>query len=217
MGDIPISPVIIDDAMELCKKDIKTIAKNTRKLFVVGGDHTISYPVLKGLSDHYGEKLALVHFDSHYDTLEEYFNCKCTHGTPFKRAVEDKAIDPFRSVHLGQHGTLYSKDVMTADKKLGFEGIRSEKLVKMDPKKVVDWIKKKVEDSKVYVSIDIDVLDPSAAPGTGTPECGGMLPRELFAILREMRRLNIVGGDVMEVLPSHDTSELTSWAATNTL
>ena len=87
--------------MALCKKDIQIIAKNARKVFVVGGDHTISYPVLKGLSDYHGKKLALVHFDSHYDTLEEYFNCKCTHGTPFRRAVDEKAIDPFRSVHLG--------------------------------------------------------------------------------------------------------------------
>jgi len=209
--------VIIDDAMALCKKDIKAIAQNARKVFVVGGDHTISYPVLKGLSEYHGSKLALVHFDSHYDTLDEYFGCKCTHGTPFRRAVDDGAIDPYKSVHLGQHGTLYSEEVMNGDKRLGFESIRSDKLVKMDPKKVVDWVAKKVGNLPVYISIDIDVLDPSAAPGTGTPECGGMLPRELFAIIRECRRLNIVVGDVMEVLPSYDTSELTSWAATNTL
>ena len=84
VGDIPISPHSIDDAVQHCKADIKTIAKNAKKVFVIGGDHTISYPVLSGLSEHYGEPLSLIHFDSHYDTMDEYFGCKVTHGTPFR-------------------------------------------------------------------------------------------------------------------------------------
>ena len=85
VGDIPVSPHSIDDAIDLCKADIITIAKQSRKIFVVGGDHTISYPVLSGLSKHYdGEPLSLIHFDSHYDTLDQYFGCKVTHGTPFR-------------------------------------------------------------------------------------------------------------------------------------
>ena len=85
VGDIPVSPHSIDDAIELCKNDMKTIAKHAKKVFVVGGDHTISYPVLSALSEHYGgESLSLIHFDSHYDTMDQYFGCRVTHGTPFR-------------------------------------------------------------------------------------------------------------------------------------
>ena len=136
-----------------------------------------------------------------------------------RRAVEEKAIDPFSSVHLGQHGPLYHKNVADGDKQLGFDTIRSDELVKMDPESVANWIIKKVgTQKKVYISVDVDVVDPGFAPGTGTPESGGMQPRELFNILRCLRgRLDIIGGDVMEVCPSYDVAETTSLVAVSTL
>ena len=136
-----------------------------------------------------------------------------------RRAVEERAIDPFRSVHLGQHGPLYNRSVLDGDKKLGFDTIRSGDLVKMEPEVVAEWIIKKVGvESKVYISVDVDVVDPGFAPGTGTPESGGMQPRELFNILRCLKgRLNIIGGDVMEVCPSYDVAETTSLVAISTL
>ena len=143
--------------------------------------------------------------------MSKLFSCR--------RAVEEKAIDPFRSVHLGQHGPLYNKSVAEGDRKLGFETIRSGDLVKMNPEDVAKWIIKKVgTQSKVYISVDVDVVDPGFAPGTGTPESGGMQPRELFDILRCLKgRLNIIGGDVMEVCPSYDVAETTSLVAVSTL
>ena len=182
----------------------------------MGGDHTISYPSLKAINKKFG-KVALIHFDSHFDTWDEYFGEKCTHGTPFKRALEEDLIDVDHSMHVGIHGSINDYSDIENDEKLGFKTIFTQEIDEIGIKKTIEKIKNRVKDKNVYISIDIDVFDPSFAPGTGTPEPGGLYSREMFQILKGIQGLNIIGGDVVEVSPSYDNGNITSQLAANVI
>jgi len=159
--------------------------------------------------------IALVHFDAHLDTWDTYFGAPYTHGTPFRRAVEEGLLDLDVSAHVGIRGPLYSAQDLIDDQKLGFAIVSTDDVARRGVDEALDRVRARVGDRPVYVSIDIDVLDPAHAPGTGTPEPGGLTTRELQMILRGLTDLNLVGGDVVEVAPAYDHAELTTIAAAN--
>ncbi len=181
-------------------------------LVTIGGDHTIAYSLLKAVNRRFGQ-VALVHFDAHLDTWDTYFGEPFTHGTPFRRAGEEGLFDPDASMHVGIRGPVYSPNDFAADEALGFRIITCDQIHRLGVDEVVDRIRRRVGSKPLYLSIDIDVLDPAHAPGTGTPEVAGMTSRELLMILRGLAGSNLVSADVVEVAPAYDHAELTSLAA----
>jgi agmatinase len=157
--------------------------------------------------------VALLHFDAHLDTWDTYFSAPYTHGTPFRRAVEEGLLLPDRGVHVGVRGPLYGASDLTDDRALGFLQIRSTDFDDLGVGPILERIRARLGQSPVYLSVDIDVLDPAHAPGTGTPEAGGLSSRELLATLRGLRGLRIVSADVVEVAPAYDHAEVTAIAA----
>jgi agmatinase len=183
-------------------------------LLTIGGDHTIALPLLRSVSRRHGP-VAVVHFDAHLDTWDTYFGAPMTHGTPFRRASEEGLIDREASMHVGIRGPLYAAEDLTEDAALGFQIVHARELDDLGARGVIERIRARVQDRPVYVSIDIDVLDPAFAPGTGTPESGGLLSRELLAILRGLAPVNLVGADIVEVSPAYDHAEITGIAASH--
>ena len=157
--------------------------------------------------------VALVHFDAHLDTWDTYFGAPYTHGTLLRRAAEEGLFLDDASMHVGIRGPLYSAQDMVDDAGFGFRTIRTEDVQREGVEGVVQRIRERVGDHPLYVSIDIDSLDPAHAPGTGTPEIGGLTSRELLMILRGLVGLHLVSADVVEVSPPYDHAELTSLAA----
>ncbi|WP_181791977.1 agmatinase [Mycolicibacterium parafortuitum] len=214
-GDIAANPFDIDAAVEQIKAGILDHVRTPDQRFVLlGGDHTIALPALQAVNELHGP-VALVHFDAHLDTWDTYFGAPCTHGTPFRRASEQGLIVKGNSAHVGIRGSLYDAGDLLDDAELGFTAVHCRDIDRIGVDGVIERVLERVGDHPVYVSIDIDVLDPAFAPGTGTPEIGGMTSRELVAVLRAMRALNIVGADVVEVAPSYDHAEVTAVAAAN--
>ncbi|MEP7115009.1 MAG: arginase family protein, partial [Ilumatobacteraceae bacterium] len=153
------------------------------------------------------------HFDAHLDTWDTYFGERFTHGTPFRRAAEEGLFDTEASMHVGIRGPIYSPADYVNDAALGFSMISCDDIERLGVDEVARRIRARVGDRPLYLSIDIDVLDPAHAPGTGTPEIAGMTSRELVMILRGLAGMNLVSGDVVEVAPAYDHAEITSLAA----
>jgi agmatinase len=181
-------------------------------LLSVGGDHTIALPLLRSVARAHGP-VAVLHFDAHLDTWDTYFGAPTTHGTPFRRASEEGLIDRERSMHVGIRGPLYSAKDLSDDGILGFQVVRSDDYQLDGLAGVVERVRTRLADGPVYVSVDIDVLDPAHAPGTGTPEAGGLTSRELLHTLRSLAGTNVVGADIVEVAPAYDHAEITGIAA----
>ena len=211
LGDCPVNPANVDDALKRVETYFKKlVAKGIRPLSM-GGDHLCSLPVLRAL----GEKkpVGMIHFDAHTDLYDSYFGgFKYTHGTPFRRAIEEGVLDPKRTIQIGLRGSMYDNDDFEWGEKMGVRLVRIEEAVEKGPKAIMAEARKIVGNGETYVSFDIDMLDPVYAPGTGTPEIGGFTTREAQALLRELRGLNIVGADVVEVSPPFDPSGLTAYA-----
>jgi agmatinase len=169
-------------------------------------------PLLRATAERHGP-VALVHFDAHLDTWDTYFGAPYTHGTPFRRAVEEGALDLNCSAHVGIRSPLYAPTDLDDDAGLGFATISTMDVATHGVDEAVDRIRVRTGDRPVYVSVDIDVLDPAHAPGTGTPEPGGLTSRELLMMLRGLAGCHLVGADVVEVAPAYDHAELTSLAA----
>ena len=179
----------------------------------MGGDHTIAFPLLRSVNKINKVPVALVHFDAHLDTWDTYFGAPYTHGTPFRRAREENLFLDDASMHVGIRGPLYSRDDLKNDASFGFKIIHCDEFQTEGIDKIVERIKKRVGDNPLYLSIDIDVLDPAHAPGTGTPEIAGMTTREIVNVLRGLSGMNLISADVVEVAPAYDHAELTSLAA----
>ncbi len=211
-GDISCNPFNIEEAVSQIQSSSDQIIEATNRIISLGGDHTIALPLLRSVKKYNGP-VALVHFDAHLDTWDTYFGAPYTHGTPFRRAAEEKLFLEHASMHVGIRGPLYSSEDLKIDEELGFKVIHCDELQKEGIDHVVKRIKKRVGDNPIYLSIDIDVLDPAHAPGTGTPEVAGMSSRELLGILRGLAGLKIVSADVVEVAPAYDHAEITSLAA----
>jgi agmatinase len=213
-GDIAVNPFHIGEAIETIEGAASELQSEGTRLVTIGGDHTIALPLLRAVSRIHGP-VALLHFDAHLDTWDTYFGEPYTHGTPFRRAVEDGILDTSAISHVGTRGPLYGKKDLEDDRRLGFGIVTSSDVLRRGVDETVDALRQRIGDRPLYVSIDIDVLDPAHAPGTGTPEAGGMTSRELLEIIRGLRGLNLVGADVVEVAPAYDHADITSVAASH--
>jgi agmatinase len=211
-GDIAVNPFDIEAAITTIDSSITDLRKDGSTVLTIGGDHTIALPILRSLARDHGP-IAVLHFDAHLDTWDTYFGAPYTHGTPFRRASEEGLIDMERSQHIGIRGPLYGKQDLEDDAVLGFQVIRSDDYEVDGVKSIVERMRARLDGGPVYVSVDIDVLDPAHAPGTGTPEAGGMTSRELLNTLRGLVGLNVIGADIVEVAPAYDHAEITGIAA----
>jgi agmatinase len=211
-GDIACTPYDIAKAVGQIEEQAGALIENGARLIAIGGDHTIAYPLLRAHNRRHGP-VALVHFDAHLDTWDTYFDAPLTHGTPFRRAAEEGLFVSGHSAHVGIRGSLYSPDDLSSDAELGFTIVHCREFQTRTVADVVAQLRQAIGDHPLYVSIDIDVLDPAHAPGTGTPEIGGLTSRELLEIVRGFEGLNLVGADIVEVAPAYDHAELTGIAA----
>ncbi|MBO0848826.1 MAG: agmatinase, partial [Pseudonocardia sp.] len=211
-GDVPVNPFSIDEAVGQIDRYAGELLSDRHRLITIGGDHTIALPLLRAAHRVHGP-LALVHFDAHLDTWDTYFGAPITHGTMFRRAYEEGLLAPDSGIHLGIRGPLYDGSDLFDDARFGFQVIRAGELDVLGIEETAARIRRRVGDAPIYLSVDIDVLDPAFAPGTGTPEMGGFTSRELLHLLRRMRDLPIVAADVVEVAPAYDHAEVTALAA----
>ncbi|MBE3011955.1 agmatinase [Microbispora sp. NEAU-D428] len=213
-GDIACNPFDIREAVETVEEAASGLMEGGTRLVTIGGDHTIALPLLRAAARRHGP-VALLHFDAHLDTWDTYFGAEYTHGTPFRRAVEEGILDTEAVCHVGTRGPLYGKKDLDDDRRLGFGIVTSADVMRRGVDEVADALRQRIGDRPLYLSIDIDVLDPAHAPGTGTPEAGGLTSRELLEILRGLEGTDLVGADVVEVAPAYDHAEITSVAASH--
>ena len=215
-GDLALNPFDIPEALAACEAGIAALARDGATVVGLGGDHTLALPALRAVHAVHGP-VAVLHFDAHLDTWDTYFGAPYTHGTPFRRASEEGLIDRERSMHVGIRGPLYSSADLDDDTRLGFAVVRADDYETDGVARVVERMRRRLAGAPVYVSVDIDVLDPAAAPGTGTPEAGGLTSRELLGTLRGLTGLDVVGVDVVEVAPAYDHAEITGIAAAHVI
>ena len=213
-GDIPVNPFDLTAAVSEVETAAIALGEQVQRIVTIGGDHTVALPLLRAVAAKHGP-VAVLHFDAHLDTWDTYFGAPITHGTPFRRASEEGLIDLTASCHVGTRGPLYSKQDLIDDERLGFSIVSSEYIEEHGVEAGIQRILQRIGDKPLYVSIDIDVLDPAHAPGTGTPEAGGLTSRELLRILRALGAQRIVGADVVEVSPAYDHAQITGIAASH--
>jgi guanidinobutyrase / D-arginase len=211
-GDVPCNPFDIDHALQQIDDGVSELLASGGRPVLLGGDHTIALGGLRAVARAHGP-VALIHFDAHLDTWNSYFGADRTHGTIFRRAYEEGLLLPGASSHVGIRGPLYSAQDLVDDASFGFEVVRALDVDRIGLEEIVDRVRRRTDGAPVYLSIDIDVLDPAFAPGTGTPEMGGLTSRELLALVRALPPDQIVAADLVEVSPPYDHAEITSLAA----
>jgi len=214
-GDVPVVPGYIEESYEKIVEGLEEIHNAGVVPIVLGGDHSIALPELRAAAAVHGP-LALVQFDSHADTWDEYFGKKFNHGTVFRRAVEEGLLIPENSIQVGMRGSLYDQGDLEASRELGFDLLTTDAVRKLGIEETIDRIRGRVGEAKVYVSFDVDFVDPAFAPGTGTPEVGGFSSREAQEFVRGLLGLEIVGSDLVEVYPPYDgPGQVTALLAAN--
>lgn len=213
-GDIGCNPFDIGVAVDEIDQAATDLLGSDIRLITVGGDHTIALPLLRAVARRHGP-VALLHFDAHLDTWDTYFGARYTHGTPFRRASEEGLVDLDALSHVGTRGPLYGASDLSEDKRLGFGIVTAMDVGNLGPGAIVAALRERIGQRPLYVSVDVDVLDPAHAPGTGTPEAGGLTSRELLAILRGLAGTQLVAGDIVEVAPAYDHAEITAVAASH--
>jgi agmatinase len=213
-GDIAANPFDIGQAIRQIEEAADEILAGANHLLALGGDHTIALPLLRAVNRKFGQ-VALLHFDAHLDTWDTYFGAAYTHGTPFRRAWEERLLLQDRATHVGIRGPLFSRQDLPDDQRFGFAIVSAMDLEEIALRGAVERIRERAGDAPVYVSVDIDVIDPGLAPGTGTPEAGGLTSRELLGILRGLADLNVVSADLVEVAPAFDVGEATAMTASH--
>jgi guanidinopropionase len=212
VGDIAVNPFDIPSAMEGIEAGIAAILGPGATPICAGGDHLTTLPVMRAVAKKHGP-LGLIHFDSHSDTNDAYFgNNRLTHGTPFRRAIEEGVLDPKRAVQIGIRGSIYDPKEHDWARAQGIRIIYMEECVARGVGDVMAEARAIAGTGPAYISFDIDCLDPSYAPGTGTPEIGGFTTREAQAMLRALAGVKIVGADVVEVAPPFDVGGITALA-----
>jgi agmatinase len=211
-GDLGVNPFSIDEAITTIEHGARALLERVPYLLTLGGDHTIALPLLRALAATHGP-VSVVHFDAHLDTWDTYFGAAYTHGTPFRRASEEGLLDHDGCIHVGIRGPLFSAGDLGADADAGFQVISAPEADHLGITGMAERIAQRVGDRPMYVSVDIDVLDPAHAPGTGTPEAGGLTSRELLGLLRTFAGRRLIGADIVEVAPAYDHAQLTGIAA----
>lgn len=217
IGDVPTNPYDLKDSVRLIEAffDDKILRHGVRPL-TLGGDHTLVLPILRAMAKKHGP-VGLVHVDAHADINDTMFGEKIAHGTPFRRAVEDGALDPKRVVQIGLRGTGYAAEDFDWPREQGFRVVQAEECWHKSLTPLMEEVRAQVGDGPVYLSFDIDSLDPAYAAGTGTPEIGGLTVPQGLEIIRGCRGLNLVGCDLVEVSPPYDTTGNTAITAANLL
>ena len=214
-GDLEVIPVDIRTSMESITQQANKILEQQVTMISLGGDHSISLPLLRAHSKKFGRP-AVIHFDSHPDTWQEEFpNQPYSHGTPFRRALEEDLIDPNAYLQIGLRGPTSAPQDLEEARALGAKIINIGQIFEMGIPAVIQSIRQVVGDQPVYVSFDIDCVDPAFAPGTGTPEVGGLTSFQALQLVRGLQGLNIIGYDLVEVCPAYDHGEITSILAAN--
>jgi agmatinase len=211
-GDVAANPYDIPQALTEIHAGALDLTSGGARLLTIGGDHTIALPLLRAVAERHGP-VAVVHFDAHLDTWDTYSGAAYTHGTPFRRAGEEGLLDQAACAHVGIRGPLFDAQDLVDDAAIGFQVVPADQTDDLGWRGIAERVHARVGDRPVYVSIDIDVLDPAFAPGTGTPEAGGLTSRELLQVLRSLADLNLVGADVVEVAPAYDHAQITGIAA----
>ena len=212
LGDTPVNPVDLMDSLHRIHAFYDKVCAAGITPLSVGGDHLVSLPIMRALAKN--GPIGMVHFDAHTDTWDGYFGgFKYTHGTPFRRAIEEGLLDPKRTIQIGIRGALYSDAEDTWGQEQGIRVIDIDEFHAMGLEAVMAEARRVVGDGQTYVSFDVDALDPVYAPGTGTPEIGGLTTLEAQRMVRMLQGLNLVGGDVVEVSPPFDPSGNTALVA----
>ncbi|AJO80067.1 MULTISPECIES: agmatinase [Pseudomonas] len=209
LGDAPVNPVDLLDSLARIEGFFHDLHAAGAVPLAVGGDHLVTLPIFRALARQ--RPIGMVHFDAHSDTNDRYFgNNPYTHGTPFRRAVEEGLLDPRRTVQIGIRGSIYSADDEAFATETGIRVIHMEEFAELGVAATLAEVRRVVGDGPTYVSFDVDVLDPAFAPGTGTPEIGGMTTLEAQQLIRGLRGLNLIGADVVEVSPPFDAGGATA-------
>jgi len=215
-GDVDVVPISIERTYEAITRKIDDVLSLGALPVCVGGDHSITLGILRSIARRHGP-VGLVHFDAHPDTWDEYFGSKFFHGTPFRRAVEERLVDPRRMIQIGIRGPLYGADDFAFHDQHGIEVVRIEAVKEQG----ASWAASRLERLRggpVYCSFDIDAVDPAYAPATGTPEVGGLTSYEALSLVRALQGLSLVGADVVEVSPPYDgPGQITALLAANLL
>ena len=210
LGDVPPNPVDIQDSLDRVTKFVSVMKEKNIVSMTVGGDHLVTLPILRALA--IDEPLGLIQFDSHTDLFDSYFGGhKFTHGTPFRRAIEEGLVDPKRFVQVGIRGTAYNLDDIEWGMDQGVRIIRVEELFERGVPNVMAEVREIVGNSPTYCTYDIDFVDPTFAPGTGTPEIGGPNSFQAQQVIRELEGINLIGADLVEVSPPLDPTGGTAW------
>jgi guanidinopropionase len=213
VGDAPVNPLDFAKSIDMIEAFFAEIHKAGAVPLSIGGDHTVPLPILRAIAKN--GPVGIVQIDSHADTLDSMSGTKINHATTFRRGVEEGLIDPKRTIQIGLRGSRFSPDDIKWGEDKGFTCVTYDRF----EEKGRDWLLKKIDQvtgkGPVYITIDIDGLDPAWAIGTGVPEIGGLSPRDCQVILRSLQGKNLVGGDICEVAPCYDPSGVTSVTAAN--
>ena len=213
-GDVDTVPISIERTHAAIEAKIDEVIAVGARPLCVGGDHSVTLPIIRALARKHGP-LAVVHFDAHPDTWDQYFGSKLFHGTPFRRAIEEGAIDPRRMIQVGIRGPLYGSEDFEFHDRHGIEVARIETVKEQGTAWVAERFAR-LRGGPVYCSFDIDAIDPAFAPGTGTPEVGGLTSYEALVLVRALVGQNLVGADIVEVSPPYDgPGQITSLLAAN--
>jgi guanidinobutyrase len=216
IGDVAINTYSLERSVEIIEESYKEILKHDVIPLTLGGDHTIAYPILKAMADKHGP-VGLIHVDAHADINDQMFGERIAHGTPFRRAMEDNVLDSSRVIQIGLRGTGYSSDEFDWSRKQGFRVVQADECWHKSLTPLMEEVREQMGDGPVYLSFDIDGLDPAYTPGTGTPEIGGLTIYQGLEIIRGTAGLNLVGCDLVEVAPPYDTSGNTALVGANLL
>ncbi len=216
IGDVPINTFDLKDSVERITRFYDALLCHDTIPLTLGGDHTLTYPVLRAIARKHGP-VALVHVDAHADINEHMFGEAIAHGTPFRRAFEDGLLDAERVFQIGLRGTGYTAEDFDTAREWGFTVVQAEEIWMQSLTPLAQRIVDVVGERPVYLSFDIDSLDPSFAPGTGTPEIAGLTPPQALQLIRGLRGLNLVGCDLVEVSPPYDMAGTTALTAANLL
>jgi len=216
LGDVPINIFDLKDSVRRIEAYFDAMLLHDVIPLTMGGDHTLTLPILRAMAEKHGP-VALLHIDAHADVNEHMFGEAIAHGTPFRRAVEENLIDTARSFQIGLRGTGYAAEDFDWSRDQGFTVIQAEELWHKSASPLMQDVKDRLGAQPTYLSFDIDALDPAYAPGTGTPEFGGLTTVQALEIIRGCRGLNLVGGDLVEVSPPYDKDGNTALLAANLL
>lgn len=213
LGDAPVNPLSLDRSIEMIEAFFTEVHAADILPIAIGGDHTIPVPILRAIAKQ--APVGMVHFDAHPDTLDELCGTKINHATFLRRVHEEGLVDPKRVIQIGLRGSRFGPDDLQFGYDVGYTIVTMDEYEEMGRAKVIEMIDETLGEGPVYISLDIDGIDPTFAPGTGVPEIGGLIPRDVQVILRSLAGKDIIGADISEVAPCYDPTGITCVTAAN--